>query len=84
MKTFQSITLSSVLLFVVLAIPNLCIAQPDTLWTRTFGGVNSDIGNSIQQTQDGGYIVIGTTLSYGSGSQDNVWLIKTDENGDAE
>jgi len=51
----------------------------DTVWTRTYGGANSDYGYSIQQTQEGGYIVAGCTTSFGNGDQ--VYLIKTDANG---
>jgi hypothetical protein len=53
----------------------------DTLWTKTFGGSNSDKSYSVQQTQDGGYIVAGYTWSFGAGGWD-VYLIKTDANGD--
>jgi hypothetical protein len=55
----------------------------DTMWTRTFGGIHDDNGNSIAQTNDGGYIVVGTTYSYGTGLGD-VWLIKTSARGDSE
>jgi len=53
----------------------------DTLWTRTYGGAGSDEGYSVQQTRDTGYIVAGSTNSYGAGNQD-VYLIKTNANGD--
>lgn len=53
----------------------------DTLWTRTYGGINNDWGRSVCQTSDGGYVITGETLSYGVGLYD-VYLIKIDVNGD--
>lgn len=54
---------------------------PDTLWTRTHGGALFDAATSIQQTDDGGYIVAGSTESFGNGGAD-AWLVKLDEDGD--
>ncbi len=48
---------------------------------KTFGGTQSDFGVSIIQTEDGGFMLLGTTASKGLGGFD-IWLIKTDEGGD--
>jgi hypothetical protein len=53
----------------------------DTIWTKTYGGSRSDWGYSVQQTSDDGYIIAGTTSSFGVGYAD-IYLIKTDANGD--
>jgi len=58
------------------------IADPgDTLWTRMYGGWNYDDARSVQQTTDGGYIIAGTTESFGPG-ESALYLVKTDANGD--
>jgi len=48
-------------------------------WSRTFGGTASDAGSFVQQTSDGGYIIVGSITSIGTGV--DIYLIKTDEYG---
>jgi hypothetical protein len=56
-------------------------ASGDTLWTKTYGGADDDVGYSVQQTIDGGYVIVGYTLSFGAGSG-HVYLVTTDASGD--
>jgi hypothetical protein len=55
----------------------------DILWSKTYGDADYDWGNYIEPGVDGGYIIAGTTCSFGSGDMD-VWLIKIDEGGSVE
>ena len=50
-------------------------------WEQSYGDIGDDMGNSVQQTTDGGYIITGETFSLGNDSFVDVWLIKTDSNG---
>jgi hypothetical protein len=52
-------------------------------WAKTYGGILSDSASSIQQTTDGGYIVVGGTMSFGTGSFD-VWVLKLDNSGSVQ
>jgi parallel beta-helix repeat protein len=49
-------------------------------WNQTYGGPEDDSAYSIRQTSDYGYIIAGTTESYGAGSSD-IWLVKISEGG---
>jgi len=51
------------------------------LWTKTYGGSNIDQAFAIANVSDGGFIITGSTVSFGSGGRD-VYLIRTDANGD--
>jgi len=71
------LTLISLFTAAALAQPN-----PDTLWTRTYGGSSDDIAYSVQQTADGGYVMAGLTWSFGAGGYD-FYLVKTNSQGDS-
>ena len=54
----------------------------DTLWTKSYGGSDTDVGYDLIQTADNGFIVTGYTRSYGAGNKD-LWVIRTDSLGDS-
>jgi hypothetical protein len=50
-------------------------------WSKTYGGENWEYATAIQQTTDGGYIVVGDTTTFGVNGNDHVWLLKLDSSG---
>ena len=52
-------------------------AQGMVQWNWTFGGPHMDYAYSGIQTTDGGFVLAGSTRSYGAGESD-AWLVKTD------
>lgn len=50
-------------------------------WQKTYGGLDVDVGYSIQITRDNGYIIVGSTYSFDSTGSSDVYLIKTDGSG---
>ncbi len=68
-------------------------AQPAIAWAKCFGGSGTDYANAILQTDDKGYLILGTTASADGdvnglhdslGNDPDYWLIKLDENGNME
>ncbi|MEO0181620.1 MAG: hypothetical protein ABIM74_06075 [candidate division WOR-3 bacterium] len=53
------------------------------IWARTYGGPDADIGNIGTLTEDGGYLLLGETRSFGQGEND-VLILKVNQNGDVE
>jgi len=56
-------------------------ANGTAVWTKAYGGSLNDEGYYVQQTSDNGYIITGATRSFGA-PDENVYVIKTDANGD--
>jgi uncharacterized delta-60 repeat protein len=55
-------------------------SEGSVVWQKTYGGTGDDAAYSVQQTSDGGYIVAGTTNSFGAGNSD-VWVLKLNSTG---
>jgi len=58
-------------------------ANGNLQWTKTIGGPASDMGGSLIQTADGGYVIAGETESFGAG-EDDVYVVKLDANGNLQ
>ncbi len=80
MKNFNA---SFVIAAIFIIAASVHAQPPDTLWTRTFGGFENDFCWSVEQTSDGGFILGGTTLSFGA-FQEDMYLVKTDAQGSQE
>jgi hypothetical protein len=55
----------------------------DIEWQRAYGGNEDEHASSIQQTSDGGFVLAGSTHSFGNGFL-NGWVLKLDLYGDIE
>ena len=58
-------------------------AQLYEQWHVNYGGGDSEWGNAVQQTGDGGYVIVGDTESFGEGEED-VYVVKTDPDGEMQ
>ncbi len=56
----------------------------NTVINETYGGERTDRLYSIAKTSDGGFVMAGETGSFGSEFGSEIWLLKTDANGEVE
>lgn len=57
-------------------------AEGQELWSQTYGGTGDDEGQSVAVTNDGGFVLIGSTNSFGNGY--DAYMIKTDADGNEQ
>jgi hypothetical protein len=58
----------------------------DLIWEHTYGGSSFDVGRSISNTKDGGFIISGSSRSADgdvtkNNGQNDAWVLKIDANG---
>lgn len=59
------------------------IASAQVTWQRAYGGFGISEGHAIRETADHGFIVVGSTGSFGNGSSD-IYLLKLDSMGERQ
>lgn len=74
---WYSFRLSIYSVLITFLIGQQCQAQ--TTWRRTYGGYGSNVGNSVRETTDGGFIIAGSTGSFGGDG--DAYVVKTDASG---
>ena len=52
-------------------------------WSKTYGGLMDESGAEVKQTLDGGYVIVGSTRSFGT-NFDDIYVVKTDSNGNLQ
>lgn len=70
-----------VLVTLVASLMIIPYVNASSTWSKTYGGAFSDRGFSIVKTQEGGYALLGTSMSYSLSGLVNALLIVTDANG---
>jgi hypothetical protein len=74
---------SSVLFILLISSYAVSADTSSAIWTRTYGGERIDSAESVIQTSDGGYAIVGASLSFSNGGYD-CWLVKTDPFGNVK
>jgi hypothetical protein len=55
-------------------------AGKNIVWAKTYGGTGNDRAYSLVPTADSGFVLVGSTTSFGAGSG-NMFVLKLDKNG---
>ena len=76
-------------LLVSLFFTAICFSQPEIEWQKSYGGSELDWARSIEQTQDGGYIVAGYIISNDGDITNHYggidyWVLKLSSSGEVE
>ncbi len=72
-----------------ISIVGFSYAQSEIQWQKSIGGSDREVAHSIQQTNDGGYIVESSTKSNDGDVTNNhgnldVWIVKLDDTGEIQ
>ncbi len=58
-------------------------AAGDLEWSKTYGGTDNEVAQSVQVTSDGGFIIAGYSYPFGTGGE-KIYVVKTDALGNIE
>ena len=68
----------------LLLLAGIAGAAPFEEWNRTYSGAGNATASSVQQTADGGYLILGSTCSSYEPWHCSPWLLKTDTDGNEQ
>ncbi|MCS7017887.1 MAG: hypothetical protein RMJ87_02315 [Cytophagales bacterium] len=55
------------------------------VWDKNYGGQETEEAFALCETRDGGFMVVGSSDSYGGGpDMKDIWIVKLDKNGDRQ
>lgn len=72
------------ILLTTVGLTAVSFAQPDSLWSRTYGGQEYDNCWNMIQTADSGFALVGTLDRWGEERNQYAYFVKTDRNGELE
>lgn len=82
-RIFKMLIAFLALFFTFISISSAVTSEiPKIEWSEQFGGNAKEIGSKVLQTTDGGFIAVGLTSSFGN--KEEVYVVKTDSEGNEE